>query len=307
MARAEALLCEADAIQCRKYVTPKAIVQGNPKLNVAFIANLFNMHPGLAPLEAAAQAELDDKLFGSFGDREARAFALWMNSLGVEPFVHNLLTDLRDGRVLLRILDKIQPGIVDTRKGNWAEGISRFKAIENTNYVVTLAKTLRLSLVGIQGADLTDGRAMLTLALVWQLMRHHVTQTLRSIKKDGADIADAELIAWANAKVAASPNKRKLLNEGEPDTMSSFRDSALISGRYLLALLDSLKPGTVQRSLVCMGDDPEKDYKQNAKYAISAARMMGASLFILPEDILEAKPKMILTFIGSLMAVEASK
>ena len=71
-ARAEALLVHAEAIDCRKYVTAKSIVSGNPKLNVAFIAHLFNMHPGLAPLEAAAQAELDEKLFGSMGDREAR-------------------------------------------------------------------------------------------------------------------------------------------------------------------------------------------------------------------------------------------
>lgn len=70
--RAEALLLNAEAIDCRKYVTAKSIVSGNPKLNVAFIAHLFNKHPGLAPLEAAAQAELDDKLFGSIGDREAR-------------------------------------------------------------------------------------------------------------------------------------------------------------------------------------------------------------------------------------------
>ena len=40
----------------------------------------------------------------------------------------------------------------------------------------------------------------------------------------------------------------------------------------------------------------------NAKYAISVARKMGASIFLLPEDIFSIKPKMVLTFIGTIMA-----
>ena len=47
----------------------------------------------------------------------------------------------------------------------------------------------------------------------------------------------------------------------------------------------------------------DADYLANAKYAISMARKLGATIFLLPEDIVEVKPKMILTFIGSLMAV----
>ena len=55
-----------------KYVTPKAVVQGNPKLNVAYVANLFNNHPGLEPLSEEEKAALDEWLFRSEGDREAR-------------------------------------------------------------------------------------------------------------------------------------------------------------------------------------------------------------------------------------------
>lgn len=40
----------------------------------------------------------------------------------------------------------------------------------------------------------------------------------------------------------------------------------------------------------------------NAKYVISIARKMGCCIFLLWEDIVEVKPKMILTFIGTLMA-----
>ncbi len=41
----------------------------------------------------------------------------------------------------------------------------------NTNYAVELAKANKLHMVGIQGADIVDGRKTLVLGLVWQLMR----------------------------------------------------------------------------------------------------------------------------------------
>jgi plastin-1 len=44
----------------------------------------------------------------------------------------------------------------------------------------------------------------------------------------------------------------------------------------------------------------------NAKYCISVARKLGATIFCLPEDLVEVKPKMILTFVGALMVVALS-
>lgn len=41
----------------------------------------------------------------------------------------------------------------------------------------------------------------------------------------------------------------------------------------------------------------------NAKYAISMARKIGCCIFLLWEDIIEVQPKMILTFVGSLMSI----
>lgn len=35
----------------RKFVRARDIVAGNPKLNLAFVANLFNTHPGLEPVK----------------------------------------------------------------------------------------------------------------------------------------------------------------------------------------------------------------------------------------------------------------
>jgi hypothetical protein len=47
-----------------------------------------------------------------------------------------------------------------------------------------------------------------------------------------------------------------------------------------------------------------EDLMLNAKYAISCARKVGASVFITPEDIVEVNSKMILTFVAALWTAE---
>ncbi|KAH3882242.1 hypothetical protein DPMN_006176 [Dreissena polymorpha] len=41
------MLREADKIKCRAFITCKDVVRGNTKLNLAFVANLFNTYPAL--------------------------------------------------------------------------------------------------------------------------------------------------------------------------------------------------------------------------------------------------------------------
>lgn len=92
--RAEQVLQNADKIGCRKYLTPQSLVAGNPRLNLAFVANLFNTWPCLEPLEPGEDfGAIED--FDAEGEREARVFTLWLNSLGVEPAVNNLSQDLK--------------------------------------------------------------------------------------------------------------------------------------------------------------------------------------------------------------------
>lgn len=161
--RAEMVLDNSDKLGCRKFVKASDIVKGNPKLNLAFVANLFNTHPGLEPLSQEELAALDSSLFNSEGSREARAFCLWINSLGIDPFVNNLFEDLRDGIIILKVMDIVQPGIVDWSKVNTKEPLNKFKKVENCNYAVTLGKQMKFSLVGIAGSDIHDGNQTLTL------------------------------------------------------------------------------------------------------------------------------------------------
>ena len=45
--RAEMMLKNADRLDCRVFLRPSDVVQEKNKLNLAFIANLFNKHPML--------------------------------------------------------------------------------------------------------------------------------------------------------------------------------------------------------------------------------------------------------------------
>ncbi|CAB4422375.1 unnamed protein product [Rhizophagus irregularis] len=243
--RAEKVLQNAEKLGCRKYLTPKALVTGNPKLNLAFVAHLFNTHPCLDPLDEEEKAELEE--FDDSDDREARVFALWLNSLDVTPAVNNLYEDVKDGLILLQAFDKIVPN-------TWKTQIMQLQS----------------------------------------MMRMNIIQTLTSLSKGGRDITDNDLIKWANDTVSRG---------GKSSKISSFKDPALRNGIFLIDLLDSIKPGIVDYSLVTKGVSDD-DATLNARYAISIARKIGATIFLLPEDIVEVRPRLILTFIGSLMALK---
>ena len=51
MKRAECMLVQADRLGCRQFVTATDVVSGNAKLNMAFVATLFNKHPALTKPE----------------------------------------------------------------------------------------------------------------------------------------------------------------------------------------------------------------------------------------------------------------
>lgn len=117
--------------------------------------------------------------------------------------------------------------------------------IENCNYAVMLGQERRFSLVGIQGADITDGQRTLTLGLVWQLMRENIIQTLQSLSKGGRPVTDQDMVRWANDTVKRG---------GKSSKMSSFKDGSLKNGVFFLDVLNGIKPGYVDYSLVASGN-----------------------------------------------------
>ena len=54
------MLQQAHKIGCRKFVRPKDVVKGNQRLNLAYVANLFNMYPALKAPDGLPDFDLGD-------------------------------------------------------------------------------------------------------------------------------------------------------------------------------------------------------------------------------------------------------
>nr|XP_043896906.1 plastin-2-like [Solea senegalensis] len=287
VARAECMLKQADNLGCRQFVTARDVVSGNSKLNLAFVATLFNKHPALTKPD-------DQELIVESETREEKTFKNWMNSLGVSPHVHRFYSDLQDALVILQLYEKSKVPV------NWDRvnrppfkfGGGSMKKIENCNYAVELGKEKAgFSLVGIGGVDLFNGVSTLVLALVWQLMRRYTLNVLEDLGH-GEVAGDELIVSWVN----------KTLQEGDKKSaIKSFKDPAVGTSLPVLDLIDAIQPGSVNYDLVKTGVLTDEDKLDNAKYAISNARKIGAKVYALPDDLVEVNPKMVMTIFACLM------
>ncbi|XP_010019252.1 PREDICTED: plastin-3 isoform X2 [Nestor notabilis] len=288
--RAEYMLQQADRLGCRQFVTPADVVSGNPKLNLAFVANLFNKYPALTKPE---NQDIDWTLLEG-ETREERTFRNWMNSLGVSPHVNHLYGDLQDALVILQLYEKIKVP-VDWNKVNkppYPKLGANMKKLENCNYAVDLGKhPAKFSLVGIGGQDLNDGNPTLTLALVWQLMRRYTLNVLEDLG-EGQKANDDIIVSWVN---------QTLKEAGKSTSIQNFKDKTISTSLAVVDLIDAIQPGCINYDLVKTGHLSEDDKQNNAKYAVSMARRIGARVYALPEDLVEVKPKMVMTVFACLM------
>merc|ERR1712013_762968 len=281
--RAGQVLTSAQKIGCKPFLTKADILNGNDKLNMAFVAQLFNTCPGLEQVSAEEQKEMAGIMDDDEGDsREERAFRMWMNSLGIKDlYVNNLFEDARSGLVLLKVIDKIEPGSV-----KWG-------------------KQMKLSMVNQDGPSIYDRKKKLLLGFTWQLMRYHLLKFLSSLSSDGKPIADKDVLSWCNDTVAAAfaadGSALKQGPLGKAPAISSFSDEFIGTGLFFIYLVAAIEPEIVNWELLTAGENDE-DKKLNARDAISLARKIGAIVFLLPEDIVEVRNKMCMTFCAAVMA-----
>eukprot|EP00497_Spongosphaera_streptacantha_P004857 TRINITY_DN5787_c0_g1_i2.p1 TRINITY_DN5787_c0_g1~~TRINITY_DN5787_c0_g1_i2.p1 ORF type:complete len:299 (-),score=115.52 TRINITY_DN5787_c0_g1_i2:229-1086(-) len=273
-------------------------MEGNERLNLAFTASVFNHMPGLDPPTEEEEKDFAGMMDDDVGDlREERAFRMWINTLGIgDVYINNLFDDCRDGLVLLKVLDKLQPGIVTWRKVE-KKPKNKFKKISNCNYVVVLGKSIKFSLVATGGSDITEGNKMLVLGLVWQMMRFHTIQFLNKLSKtSGKSMTDQDIIDYANNAV-----KRVGMCNYQ---IERFNDPCLTDGLFLIDLLRAVNGKIIDPEIVIDDATTDEDKLLNARYAVSIARKMGCTIFLLPEDIVEVRSKMIMTFIAAVMMVD---
>ena len=288
--RAKKVIENSKKLGAESYITPEDIVAGNSKLNTLFVASIFNAYPGLEPATDEEKYEaaklLDDDVEGA---REERAFRMWINSLGLnddngEPIhINNLYEESKDGILLLRTLEKIKPGVV-----NWKivdkKANNPFKKTVNCNEVIDASKKSKYHIVGIGGGDIRDGNKKYILAIVWQMMRDHSLQVVGGKTEE-------ELISWGNERVDESLR------------VQSLKDKKLGNSLYFINIMKSIEPRSINWDIVVTDKEDDESKQNNAKYAISIARKLGATVFLVWEDIAEVKSKLLLTFLASLFEV----
>ncbi|KAF8023812.1 hypothetical protein BT93_F1098 [Corymbia citriodora subsp. variegata] len=290
--RAKLILDHAERMDCKRYLTPKDIAEGSSNLNLAFVAQIFHQRNGLSTdSKSVTYAEMmTDDIQTS---REERCFRLWINSLGIVSYVNNVFEDVRNGWLLLEVLDKVSPGSVNWKQASKPPIKMPFRKVENCNQVIRIGKQLKFSLVNVAGNDFVQGNKKLILAFLWQLMRFNMLQLLKNLRfhSHGKEITDADILNWANEKVKST---------GRMSHIESFKDKSLSNGIFFLELLSSVEPRVVNWNLVTKGESVEEK-KLNATYIISVTRKLGCSIFLLPEDIMEVNQKMMLTLAASIM------
>ncbi len=279
--RAGKMIDNSIALGVPRVVRAHDICSGNEKVNTLFVAYIFNTKHGLEDLtqeEYDAAGMLDDDIEAS---KEERTFRLWINSLGIEDvYVNNLIDECKDGVLLCKVINKIDEKAIDWKKVDLVPS-NDFKRNINNNTAIEGCKNMGLKMIGIGGVDITKGERKLVLATCWQICKTHYLKLIGGKTED-------DLVAWANQQVGDKHAPIKAL-----------KDPLLSDGKYLINLLAGIEPRAVNWELVLPGETDD-DKKNNAKYAVSIARKLGAVIFCLWEDIVNVNPKQMLIFFATM-------
>ena len=169
--RAQGVIHGAEKTGVKAFITPKGITDGNSKLNTAFCAAIFNKSHGLGDLNEQEKEDfeaaglIDDDIEGT---REERSFRMWINSLGLEDIhINNLYEEAKDGNVFLRVLDRVQPGIVDWKRVEKKVGNNQIKKQINCGVAIDYAVELGCKIPGIDATQINRGSKKAILAIVW--------------------------------------------------------------------------------------------------------------------------------------------
>uniref|UniRef100_A0A8C4WU66 Plastin 1 n=1 Tax=Eptatretus burgeri TaxID=7764 RepID=A0A8C4WU66_EPTBU len=261
LSRAEQMLEQADQLCCREFVTAADVVSGNSKLNLAFVANIFNKYPALGHHENVDWNVMENGM----GSAEEKTFRNWMNSLGVTPHVNHLYSDLTDALVIIQLFERIGVSVDWSRvnKPPYPKLGGNMKKLENCNYAVQLGKNCNFSLVGIGGQDLAEGKPTLTLALVWQLMRKYTIKVLEELG-EGQQVTEETIVSWVN---------QTLLQAGKSTSITSFKDKTISSSAAVLDLIDEIQPNSIRYDLIRSGELVGEDCLNNAKYVPTSSSL----------------------------------
>nr|XP_033794883.1 spectrin beta chain, non-erythrocytic 1 isoform X1 [Geotrypetes seraphini]XP_033794884.1 spectrin beta chain, non-erythrocytic 1 isoform X1 [Geotrypetes seraphini] len=220
-------------------------------------------------------------------EREAvqkKTFTKWVNShlSRVSCRITDLYTDLRDGRMLIKLLEVLS----GERLPKPTKGRMRIHCLENVDKALQFLKEQRVHLENMGSHDIVDGNHRLTLGLIWTIILRFQIQDISVETEDNKEKKSAKdaLLLWCQMKTAGYPNVNI------HNFTTSWRD-----GMAFNALIHKHRPDLI---------DFDKLKKSNVHYNLQnafnlAEQHLGLTKLLDPEDISVDHPdeKSIITYV----------
>ncbi|XP_034056084.1 spectrin family protein isoform X5 [Gymnodraco acuticeps] len=222
-------------------------------------------------------------------EREAvqkKTFTKWVNShLGrVTSRIGDLYTDLRDGRMLIRLLEVLS----GEQLPKPTKGRMRIHCLENVDKALQFLKEQKVHLENMGSHDIVDGNHRLTLGLIWTIILRFQIQDISVETGDNKERKSAKeaLLLWCQMKTAGYPNVNI------HNFTTSWRDGLAFS-----AIVHKHRPDVIEFDNL---------KRSNAHYNLQnafnvAEKDLGLTKLLDPEDVNVDQPdeKSIITYVAT--------
>ncbi|NXA71966.1 SPTB1 protein, partial [Thryothorus ludovicianus] len=220
-------------------------------------------------------------------EREAvqkKTFTKWVNShlARVTCRISDLYLDLRDGRVLIKLLEVLSGELLPKP----TKGRMRIHCLENVDKALQFLKEQRVHLENMGSHDIVDGNHRLVLGLIWTIILRFQIQDIIVETQEGRETRSARdaLLLWCQMKTAGYPHVNVT------NFTSSWKD-----GLAFNALIHRHRP-----ELVDFQNLTKSNARHNLEHAFSVAeRHLGITPLLDPEDVFTENPdeKSIITYV----------
>ena len=184
----------------------------------------------------------------SFSEEEKEAFSEHINHclsedpdlkrhLPMDSSSMDLFEKSNDGLMLCKLINLAQYDAIDERAINRQPNMNVYQKTENQNLALNAAKAIGCQVINIGAQDLIEGRPILVLGLVWQIIKIQLLSqiSLRNIPElvlllnDDETLADflklhpeLILLRWLNYHLQKAGSARRVKNFGSDLAVSSL-------------------------------------------------------------------------------------
>ena len=219
-------------------------------------------------------------------DVQKKTFGKWLNSqLATVPpgppgrvtTVTDLFYDLRDGLVLLSVLEALTGKKMRRERGNL-----RVHQLSNVNNLLSLLREHKVKLVNIGTADIVDGNPKITLALVWAVILHWQFNKVLGEGLQHVSNLERSLLEWCRRSAGA-------LGVPVADFTASFQD-----GLAFAAIVHCHRPHLFDFEAVRRRMTPA----ERLDLAFGAIeKHLGITRLLDPEDLVKPDKKSVMTYL----------